>query len=129
MYILFQQLDCKIFEGTVGLLVKLSTERSHGSHYPGISLNGYHEPRGPQKCKLPVKIKGCLFLCLIDEGGCFMETEVSKNPEGLMYKRGPSFSYSLPQRLRENEAGALAGPGPMCPSPIMFLYPGIEDLW
>lgn len=49
MYILFQQLECKIFEGNVGLLVKLYTKSSHGSHYPGISLNGYPQSLVPHK--------------------------------------------------------------------------------
>lgn len=49
MYILFQELECKIFEGNVGLLVKLSIKRSHGSHYPGISLNGYPQSLVPHK--------------------------------------------------------------------------------
>lgn len=43
-----------------------------------------------------------------------METEVSKTPKGLMYKRESSFNYSLPQRLRENDTRALAGSGTLC---------------
>lgn len=56
-----------------------------------------------------------------------MEAEVSKTPEGVMYKRESSFNYSLPQRLIENEARALAGSGTLCPSCNIFLYPGVED--